>query len=329
MKKQDSSPIHITFISDNNYVIPTCVAITSIIESKDPSTRLCIHVVCASLSDNSKDIFYSFNTDMVEVDIIVQDADRFSRLHKTVKCNASQAALLKFVLPELLPDLDRVLYLDGDILVRGDLTELYNTELKDNYVAAVLNTFTFYRKHSSFEEEVENYFNSGVLVLNLRLMREDNITERLLETKSKLKWVLMDQIAFNIVFDKRVSLLPVRYNYQILSLPKEKVDREIRILNKHFGTRYANLEELRSDAVIVHFAHNNKPWRTLTAPLFEEWYLTYLRIPGREKLPPLSELCENQLATSIDKIKKSRSYRVGRFITWLPRVIYRSLSCLR
>ena len=220
-------------------------------------------------------------------------------------------------------------HLDGDILVRNDLAELYNTELMDNYAASVLNSFTFYRKHHPYEDAVENYFNSGVMVLNLRLMREDNITNRLIETKSKLKGGLMDQLALIIVFDKRVYLLPVRYNYQILSLPKVKVDREIRILNKHFGTRYANLEELRSDAVIVHFAHNNKPWRTLTEPLFEEWYLTYLRIPEREKLPPLSELCENQLVTSIDKIKKSWSYRVGYFITWLPRVIYRSLSCLR
>ena len=130
-----TSPIHLAFITDNHFVIPTCVAISSIIASKEPATRLCLHVVCASVSDDNQAVFDSFASDTVEIDIIVQDADRFLMLHQDAKCVANRSALLKFVLPELLPNCTKVLYLDGDILVKGDLSELYNTELADNYAA--------------------------------------------------------------------------------------------------------------------------------------------------------------------------------------------------
>ncbi len=259
----------------------------------------------------------------------IQDAGRFSALHQVVKCNASQAALLKFVLPELLPDCSRVLYLDGDILVKRDLTELYNTELEDNYVGGVLNSFTFYRKHLSFEDKVENYFNSGVMVLNLQLMRKDNITEKLIETKAKMGYTLMDQIALNYVFDKRIYLLPVRYNYQILGLPGTNNDKEIQTLNKHYGTQYSNLEDLLADTVIVHFAGRAKPWNTPTTPLSKEWYLTYLRSPVSEKLPPLSWLFKVELEREIKKIRNSWAYRVGYIITWLPDKIFTGIYSLK
>ena len=330
MDKHKSSQIHIAFITDDNFVIPTSVAIYSIIESKKPETRLCIHVVCASLTDENKEVFYCFASDTVEIDIIIQDADRFLSLHHVVECNASRAALLKFVLPELLPDCKRVLYLDGDILVKNDLTELYNTELSNNYAACVLNSFTFFRKHYPYEDKVEHYFNSGVMVLNLQLMRENNITKRLIVAKKKMQqYNLMDQIAFNYVFDKRITLISIRYNFQILCLPGEKGDKEVRVLNKHFGTRYKNLADLLDDTVVVHFAARAKPWKNPSSLFSDEWYLTYLRSPVREKLPPLSQIFKSAIDSELDQVRNSWSYRIGSIIIWLPRMIRKSLSFLK
>ena len=330
MDRNDTSTIHIAFITDNNFVIPTSVAISSIIESKEPATRLCIHVVCASLSDENEAVFHSFASDTVEIDIILQDADRFFALHKVVHCNASRAALLKFVLPELLPDCDRVLYLDGDILVKGDLTELYNVELADNYAACVLNSFTFFRAHYTYEDKVGRYFNSGVMVLNLRLMREDAVTDRLIAAKQTAqRHVLMDQIAFNYVFDKRISVLPVRYNFQILCLPGVKGDREVQVLNEHFGTQYRDLADLLADAVVVHFASRAKPWKNPTALYSEEWYETYQRSPVSGQLPPLSQIYRSALEAELNKIRGSWSYRIGRAITWLPRTIQSGIRCYK
>lgn len=312
------SPIHIAFITDNDYVIPTCVAISSIIESKLPKTQLFIHIVCASLSQENCSVFDSFSSDTVTVEIILQDADRFFTLHKVVKCVASRAALLKFVLPELFPDLSKLLYLDGDILVKGDLTELYQTELQNNYAACVLNSFTFYRRHHPFEDTVENYFNSGVMLLNLQLMRKNNITEQLIEAKQNTKSYLMDQVVLNTVFDKRILLLPFRYNYQILSLPGTKDNIELKILNNHFGTKYKKTADLLTDAVIIHFASRSKPWNTPSTPLFDEWYLTYMRSPVYGKLPPLSQLFGTELEKELSQIHHSCSFIIGQIITWLP-----------
>ena len=86
----------------------------------------------------------------------------------------TEAASLRLLLPELLPELDKILYLDCDIIVRQDLTRLWNeTDLGDNYLAAVY--------EAAIEGQAERfralgcdpvkYFNSGFLLMNLKQMR--------------------------------------------------------------------------------------------------------------------------------------------------------------
>ena len=83
--------------------MPTSVAMTSMIETKNKDTVYNFYIVCASLSDESEKIFESFNSGTVTVNIIRQDASRFANLH-TFKdgafCVATPAALLKFILPK-------------------------------------------------------------------------------------------------------------------------------------------------------------------------------------------------------------------------------------
>ncbi len=157
--------ISIVLICDDNYIIPTSVAITSMIESKKQESKYRIYIVAASLSEDNENLFKTFAVKNVEINIIKENANRFQSLHtfdENAICVASVAALLKFVLPELLNE-DKILYLDGDILVKEDLSELFHNNIEDYLAGVIIDSGSIYYKHQ-YVEKVEHYFNSGVML---------------------------------------------------------------------------------------------------------------------------------------------------------------------
>ena len=180
--------IHICMISDDNYVMPTSVAIQSMIDSKPKDVSYTIHIIASALSAETEEQFRKFSSDTLLIDIIRENAEkRFSGYHDfdpNSICAASISALLKFVIADLLPNLERVLYLDGDLIVKTNLEEIYYTDIRDYYAAAVVDSGSIYFKHE-YVKKVKNYFNSGVMLLNLNKIREDNMVAVLLKTKKE------------------------------------------------------------------------------------------------------------------------------------------------
>lgn len=267
--------VHICLISDDNYVMPTCVAIRSIISSKLASTRYVIHVIASALSLESKSEFLRLATDSVAIDIIEKDPSVFEGLHTFAEgavCVASVSALFKFLLPDILPGLDKVLYLDGDLICKTDLTELFSTDLGDNYAAAVPDSGQIYYKHA-YVKRVMKYINSGVMLLNLKKMRADNLPEVLVRTKKELTDSnLMDQNVFNVVFDHHLVYLPVRYNFMPVSLWRAKEKWKISDVNALFGTQYKTVRDLFADAAIVHYSSKDKPWKAPDGAMAYLWH---------------------------------------------------------
>lgn len=154
----------------------------------------------------------------------------------------------RYLLPELLPHEKKVLYLDADILVTGDISELYDTQLSDMSLAAIKDIgiqrpqFTEYM--DSLGLDGQNYFNSGVLLMNLDKMRKNNTAITLIETTKKFDSKLRhpDQDVINIVFKRDIQEVSSIWNFQ---------DEDRRI-------------ELHSlaDVKIVHYTTNSKPWNT-------------------------------------------------------------------
>ncbi|MCD8381699.1 MAG: glycosyltransferase [Clostridiales bacterium] len=276
--------IPIVLICDDNYIIPTSVAISSMISSKAPETYYEIYIVCASLSEESEAAFSVFASDSVAIHILREDADRFASLHQfssSAICVASPSALLKFILPELLPQYDKVLYLDGDILVRTDLSELYATDLENNMVAAVIDSGSIYYKHK-FTLLVEHYFNSGVMVLNLKQMRQENMTEALIHTKQELNDSnLMDQNVLNVVFDHRVKCLPIWYNFLAINLQRSRKKWDLSDINELYGTQFQSREELFDSWRILHFSSKDKPWKNPFVLFADKWMETYRSLPDQ------------------------------------------------
>lgn len=120
--------------------------------------------------------------------------------------------------PYKLPDVDKILYLDGDTIVNGDLTELFLMDDFDKYaLAAVANDEQNSHKCRLCMDAQDTYVNSGVMLMNLEKMRgmflEEEITVSLLNLKEKL--LFPDQDFINIIFKDNIKLLDIKYNYMI------------------------------------------------------------------------------------------------------------------
>jgi lipopolysaccharide biosynthesis glycosyltransferase len=178
----------------------------------------------------------------------------------------------RIYLPELLPDVARILYLDADTIAVDSLAELWNTDLDGNYVAAVSNVFEPWNRVYPLAlglPNEESYFNSGVLLMDLDRMRSDDTTGALREyalsaPSDRIAWG--DQDALNVVLhDKRLRLHP-RWNFMnsVATFPEAE---EI------FGPEA--VREARENPAIRHFEGPsvNKPWHYLCGREMRELYL--------------------------------------------------------
>lgn len=386
--------VHVVFITDENYCMPTAVAITSIKKNRKKKTNYTIHIVANDISQESINNFLYLSDENFEIDIIkARVDDLFKNFRKGDNdLHVSPSAILKFQLPKLLK-LGKVLYIDGDVLVQDDLLELYNMDLGNNYAAVVKDIISVRNPGHMRNMKIKNrfYFNSGMMLLNLTRIRKANLTEKLVDYRLNGRNHFMDQDALNAVFDENVIYTSYRYNY----LNKFHDWWSGEQLSVFYGENIPkNRIAAFKSAVIIHLGSHEKPWiykMGYLSSLYMKYYkkspyrniplrlrdmeeeerliqvsdkeslteeqivekLTWNRdqrsllmrkvdvlessigIPDYDNVPQdkdelneqLNELKE-QLDTvnhEIDAIRGSFSFKVGRYITWLPRKI-RGLS---
>lgn len=171
-------------------------------------------------------------------------------------------------IPRLIQE-EKVLYLDSDVLVRGSLAELYNTDIENCLLAAVEDFSSLYNSFSINRAKIwnlEKYFNSGVLLMNLKYIRE-NATEFDFEQNcidfirnNARKLVCFDQDTLNMVCKGRVKYIDTKYNFQ-----HHCKNREVK----------KDYKKQKSDIKIIHFVTYKKPWLFLKTPDFVLEYYRY------------------------------------------------------
>ncbi|MDE6123898.1 MAG: glycosyltransferase, partial [Eubacterium sp.] len=294
LKISQEEVIPVVFICDNGYVIPTVTAICSMIKHKKKETKYDITIVAVSLSDADIRVFAAMQTADVNINIIYIKENLFNNLHseEISQYGVSATALIKFLLPELMAHCDKILYLDGDIAVKRDLTELYSNDLDDCYAGVIRDVPQVLYKRQIFGRTYgRDYFNSGVMLLNVRKMREDNLTSALIENKKNSSSRLMDQDVFNEVFAGNVKQLSIVYNTLYVNLIRSKGKYSIEDINNYYGTEFIKLEDIRKSSNIIHYCSSDKPWKYYDVPMADFWLEHYFRSAyGNKRLIRASSL---------------------------------------
>ena len=275
--------IHIALSSDENYVPFLATAIISIIENNAGVSNLRFHIISVGISlssqqkiqemivsNNEECVFYDFNKSkelvgdfIFEVDII----NKYARLY----------------LSKLLPEtIEKVIYLDCDVLVLGSFKKLWEINLENYSFAGVPDVITVNHKSSIDIPLHCKYFNSGMLLMNLKKFRDEKSlikVEEFMKTyiKRKIKYG-NDQAVINALFYKDFYTLPPKYNCitPFYLMKSEQIE-------KLYGMKifYSNeeLQEAIDKPILVHLTPSfiTRPWVKGSEHPLADKYLMYLR----------------------------------------------------
>ncbi|MCA8864173.1 MULTISPECIES: glycosyltransferase family 8 protein [unclassified Halomonas] len=182
------------------------------------------------------------------------------------------AALLRLLMHRYLPaDCKRIIYLDCDLLVRSDLSELWSMPLNGHTAAATINLYSSSSRGA--RKLPDDYFNSGVMLVDMTAWREKCVGERALACLDREgdNFRYPDQDALNRVLEGDWCWLPVEWNFQ----PTAYAAVEKRY--PHLVTHMASLETAIHHPRIVHFIGSVKPWHAKCVHPFQEDFIAYSR----------------------------------------------------
>ena len=215
-----NSAVPIVFATDNGFAPFCAVSIASLIMNCNKSRQYQIYVFYDQLSSEHMQKLKSMEQNNISIEL-VQVSQYVDRELFYVRDHFTLAAYFRFFVVDVFPQYDKILYLDSDIVILGDVGELYDIDIGDNLLGAVVifrnKPHEIALKAEYLRETIqispEEYFNSGILSMNLKRFRSDNIKEKCFEYLKKhrnLRW--MDQDVLNGVCKGQVYYLPEKWN---------------------------------------------------------------------------------------------------------------------
>ena len=249
----------IILATDNNYLIQAETTIKSILTH---NTDVCIYVFNNDIAPEWFKLLNvklaSANSQIINIRV---DKNMFTS-YKTGE-TINYTTFFRYLIPDLVTS-DRALYLDCDLVVTGDLSELFNMDMEEKPVAAVANPYAW---------ESDPYgFNAGVLLIDNKMWRSHSYISQLLKlTEEKQAEVAMaDQSILNIFFQHNWKEIDGTYNY---------------LVGLDYNYRDAELSRLENSLPkIIHFAGIHKPWYTYSSTRLRELWWTYRDLDWLEVL---------------------------------------------
>lgn len=258
LKNQKTIPIF--FVTDENYVPFLCVSLKSIVLNASKEYNYKIHILNTGLTNKSIKNIKSVLSDNFVIefnDIKEQIKNICDKLH--TRDYYSKATYYRLFIPNMFPEYDKILYLDSDITVLGDISKLYEFEIGNNMVGAVVDEAVnsvpeFIHYVNNFLGIKEScYFNAGVLLMNLKVLRDEKFEEKFLKLLKTIKFtVAQDQDYLNVLCKDRVFYLPNVWN----KMP------------------FKNNKILTEDIKLIHYNLTLKPWH-YDGILYEEVFWKY------------------------------------------------------
>ncbi len=212
--------VPIFFAADEKYLPYLAVVLTSVKRNARRGCDYRVYVLHAGMDEEAREKLSYFNDEDFTVDFVDVSSDLKvleDRLH--MRDYYTSATYFRIFIAGMFPQYDKALYLDGDIVVTGDIYELFATELGDNMVGAIpdgavseIPPFRTYTKEV-LGIEPEKYFNAGILVMNLKKFREVNFYERFATLLGQYAFVVaQDQDYLNVLCKDSVVYLSTTWN---------------------------------------------------------------------------------------------------------------------
>lgn len=264
--------LNIAYCCDDNYIPYVGVSMISCIENnRNDFNQIVFHIILdENVTDKSKDklkenisrypncevIFYPFNP--------TNEQMPKSDYHPIVN------AIL--FTPELI-NADKLLFMDADTIILDSLKELSQTDLKENYCAAVYDVIPPYFKEKIGFSKEDKYFNSGFVFMDLEKMRNDNIEGKFMNELSK-EYKYPDQDILNRVLKGKILTLSPKYNFHGYFLEWDSKN-VLKVYSMDYDYYYSSevIEEAKNNIICTHFLNlfSDVPWKDELNPMYGEF----------------------------------------------------------
>lgn len=268
-------------LNKNNFLIPI------VLTSDDKYAPLMYTTMLSILENSYSKTFYTFYL-IVSSNFSNFYQNLILKLKDNYKCNINfifiknpfEKVILKIphitittfyrlLVAELLPlEFDKCIYLDVDLYICKDLSELYNINIEDNYIAGVVSPSYYFNEEQHCKRlnlpSMKKYINAGMMIMNLKMLRKDNMTQKFQEL-AKGNYDSQDQDVINVACYGKILTLPPKYNAMVLSL------KENNPLLRHLFTEQ-EISEANNSPTIIHYANKFKPWNSIGVYKEEFWW---------------------------------------------------------
>jgi lipopolysaccharide biosynthesis glycosyltransferase len=275
----DKRSVAIVLACNDAYMCYTDVLLRSIADNANVDYHYDIVILHRGITERNRqiaqDIFSRNSNFTLRFADVTRNFEKYEHVH--VDRHLTLETYYRFLVPDLFKDYDRVLYLDCDMVVNRDITELYFTDL-EGYYAAVVRDIDFIAKCVESKEFFQknilkhlkindyfDYFQAGMILFNVPEIRKRFTSEKLFETALSHKWHFHDQDVLNHLLNGKVRYVDLKWN--VFSLLEQGSDRSM-LVKDYLAAGFAEgYREAVNNPYIVHFAGVPKPWDDLTVDL--------------------------------------------------------------
>ncbi|MDU1350005.1 glycosyltransferase family 8 protein [uncultured Clostridium sp.] len=244
---------------NSNYIRQLVIMLYSILES-NKDAKLNVYIAHKKLTKDDFNYIERFlNKNRCKI-IPVEINDEILKNAPITKRYPKEMYFRIFAAQFLPKDLDRILYLDPDIVVINSLKELYFMDFENNYYIAASHVNKGMQKLNELRLDMErdsHYINSGVMLMNLNVLRENQKVDEVFEyiEKNKNRLLLPDQDVLSGLYGKKTKTVD--------SLMYNLSERYLRLYNMNLKNidKRINLDWVRENTVIIHYCGRNKPWK--------------------------------------------------------------------
>lgn len=272
-KNLTSQDIHICLVSDNKYMIHTGVVIASVLSNSNPRDKYHFYILASGITKRNKNKLLKLKK-IRDFEILYPEIN-YERLEIFNKVKRSAWVPIdtfnRLLMPDLLPEVDKAIFLDSDIVVMHDIAALYAMNIDDCYIAGVEDlNYAGLTKMLGYDS-IYTYINSGIYLMNLKVMRENNYYEHMISVMEKdyKKYTIAEQCVINSCFHEHIKRIPHKWNMYHIFLDRP-----------HYNFRPYDKEAWNDgfrNPAIVHFVGPDKPWNFRSTHPYRDQYLKYLK----------------------------------------------------
>jgi lipopolysaccharide biosynthesis glycosyltransferase len=299
--------IRVIAATDNNYAQHLGVMLVSLLENTSTPSRIEIYVIDGGITSQVQELLNQCVSNYgCKIRFLTIQPEVYQKFKESPV--ASYATYFRIFIPALLDaSVEKILYLDCDMVVKGDIAKLWEVDISQFYVGAVENPGMEYigeygtqLKRNLGMLGKSRYFNAGVLLMNLTKWREDGITEKVSDflIQHFEKTVFADQDALNAVLKDGWLQLPYEWNQQTTFYEQRK--------RKTAGEDM--LQAIRNPR-IIHYIYSPKPWFYMNQHPLKKEYYRYLKLTPWKGFVPPDRVFKNILVKGVLKTFVGRGIR--------------------